>query len=303
MSISRQHLLTTLFGVGCLLAAPSIAAAADPSSEVARLQSDVARLERELAEQKQLILNMMAADQQRYDVLVQLIRASAGNQAMNIPALPKPATPSTPAATPDQPSQTTREVAATTGKLQGKVELPSGAGEAYVYVDGLRGRTGPLRTVEIRQENKQFAPRVVAVPVGTKLIFPNRDAIFHNVFSKSRSNAFDVGSLKGGTTSSPVALTRPGHVEIMCNIHSKMQADVLVVPNGYFAKVNGDGSFEIDGVPVGVRKVVLWAPGIKPAVKAVEVAGGVNRVQMAASVAPKQPHLNKFGQAYGSYED
>ena len=50
MSISRQHLLTTLFGVGCLLAAPSIAAAADPSSEVARLQSDVARLERELSD-------------------------------------------------------------------------------------------------------------------------------------------------------------------------------------------------------------------------------------------------------------
>src|SRR3954454_17512214 len=55
--------------LGTLLLAParSMAAPAD-AADVARLQGEVDRLKQDLASQRQLILQLMQAEQQRYDV-------------------------------------------------------------------------------------------------------------------------------------------------------------------------------------------------------------------------------------------
>ena len=50
--------------------------------------------------------------------------------------------------------------------------------------------------VEIKQQDKQFSPAVAVVPVGTRLSFPNLDTVFHNVFSKTPNDAFDLGVVK-----------------------------------------------------------------------------------------------------------
>ena len=78
---------------------------------------------------------------------------------------------------------------------------------------------------------------------GRSCVFPNQDTVIHNVFSTAPGNSFDLGSVKGGETSPPVVLLKPGPVEIFCNIHSKMRADVLVVPNSHWTRVAADGSF------------------------------------------------------------
>ena len=44
----------------------------------------------------------------------------------------------------------------------------------------------------------QFAPHVMAVPVGSTVSFPNFDPVFHNVFSLSESKSFDLGLYKNG---------------------------------------------------------------------------------------------------------
>ena len=153
--------------------------------------------------------------------------------------------------------------------MTGKVRTASGqpVGEAYVYLDGPRS-SARGHTVQIRQRDKQFTPRVAVVPIGTKLLFPNQDTVIHNVFSTAAGNAFDLGSVKGGETSSPVVLLKPGPVEIFCNIHSKMRADVLVVPNSHWTRVAADGSFQLTGVPVGTRKIVLVEPDAETGVAA-----------------------------------
>jgi hypothetical protein len=97
-------------------------------------------------------------------------------------------------------------------------------------------------------------------------------------------------------------VSQPGHVEIFCNIHSKMRADILVVPSALYAKVRSDGSFELPAVPIGSRKLVLWGPSLKPVSQRVDVAPGGTNVSFTAELAPEQPHTNKFGQPYGSYE-
>ncbi|HEY0709579.1 MAG TPA: cupredoxin domain-containing protein [Polyangia bacterium] len=289
--------LPVLLVAGVLgLGAPAPAQAADP--EVARLTAEVARLQQDLRDLRQLVMTMAQSDQQRYDLLLQMMKAQGNGQGANPPAVASSAAPARAAAGTE--SAATRR---STGTISGKVDLGAGASEVYVYVDGLRGVGLRARTVEIKQKDKQFSPQVVAVPLGSKLIFPNVDTVFHNVFSPTPGQAFDTGSIKGGETSRPVTASRPGHLEIFCNIHRKMRADILVVPNGHYTKVRGDGTFELEGVPAGVHKVVLWGPGIKTTSQAVEVSGKGASVQFAAVAAGNRPHLNKVGQPYGSYDD
>jgi hypothetical protein len=81
-----------------------------------------------------------------------------------------------------------------------------------------------------------------------------------------------------------------------------MAASALVVPNRYFAKVKGDGSFEITGVPAGRRKVVAWSPGSRLTADWVEVAAG-RPADLNLKLESKSPgHKNKSGQSYGQYE-
>jgi hypothetical protein len=46
---------------------------------------------------------------------------------------------------------------------------------------------------KIASKKKRFDPRLTVVPAGTTVDFPNLDPIFHNVFSVSEKNRFDLG--------------------------------------------------------------------------------------------------------------
>ena len=307
-----RSMMTRAFGwaAACALAlTPDPAmAAADTAADVARLQNEVEHLKQELADQRQLILQLMQAEQQRYDVVLKMLRAGGGAGA-DLPALPPP-----PSASAMMPKGTASAAGAGDGKdggvaghesatITGKVRSSGGAiGEAYVYIDGLRS-SARGHTIEVKQRDKQFAPRVLVVPLGTKLVFPNQDTVIHNVFSTAPGNSFDLGSVKGGETSPPVVLLKPGPVEIFCNIHSKMRADVLVVPNGHWTRVSADGSFSLSGVPVGSRKIVLWSPTLKPVAQQVDVTPRGGTVTFTSEAMSVRPHLNKRGQAYGSYDE
>ena len=277
---------------------PGSASAAD----VARLEADVNRLKQEARDQRQLILQLMQMDQQRYDVLLRYLQSMNGASAEGLPGpLTLPASPLAAAADKETaPAAIPRE----SGTISGRARAPAGAGgDLYVYLDGPRGAPVHGRTFEIKQKDKQFVPRAAVVPLGTRVVFPNADSVIHNVFSSTPGSAFDLGSVKGGERSPPVLMAKPGHVEIFCNIHSKMRADVLVVPNGHWTKVAPDGSFSLPGVAVGQRRVVLWGPNIKPAAQEVEVTAKGASVSLSAEPGPARPHFNKRGQAYGSYDE
>jgi len=296
------------WGVACALAlAPvSVASAGDTAADVARLQTEVERLKQELADQRQLILQLMQAEQQRYDVVLKYLRAGGGGGG-DVPPLPPPPSPSSvmpkSASSAGEANRDGGVAGHESATVTGKVKATGGGiGEAYVYIDGLRS-SARGHTIEIKQRDKQFAPRVVVVPLGTKLVFPNNDTVIHNVFSTAPGNAFDLGSVKGGETSPPVVLLKPGPVEIFCNIHSKMRADVLVVPNSHWTRVAADGSFSLSGVPVGSRKIVLWSPTLKPVSQQVDVTPRGGTVTFSSEAMTVRPHLNKRGQAYGSYDE
>lgn len=115
----------------------------------------------------------------------------------------------------------------------------------------------PRRNPVISQAGRQFTPRVLPVVRGTTVDFPNDDITFHNVFSLSQTQPFDLGIYAIGETRS-VSLNKAGLVRVYCNIHPDMLSSVLVLPNPYFALTDEDGFFVITSVPSGDYTLSVW---------------------------------------------
>ena len=193
---------------------------------------------------------------------------------------------------------------ATVATVTGRITTRAGTlKETYVYLDQVRGSPARGHTLEIKQKDKQFWPEVAAVQRGTTVTFPNFDAVFHNVFSPSGKNSFDLGSYRSGDQPRSAVLTTPGVVDVYCNIHSRMHATILVVPSATYAKVAADGSFRLDNVPVGARHIVAFSPGAKPVTQKVEVLPAGAQTTFTLEYDGQTAHLNKLGQPYGSYKE
>lgn len=117
----------------------------------------------------------------------------------------------------------------------------------------------PARPVKVVMDQRQrrFEPEVVAVPVGSTVVFPNSDPIFHNVFSLSKAKQFDLGNYEKGEARS-VAFTQPGVVQLHCHLHPNMTGAVLVTPNGWFAQPDTGGRFVLPPVAPGRYALVAW---------------------------------------------
>lgn len=269
-------------------------------------RAEFTKLQNDVKEQRDLIIQMLQTEQQRYDMLLRLMAGQNAGAAAAIAGMPSaaPAVEAAPAETSAAPRRARVEVERRNGSIDGKVSFPGGdMDDVYVYVENVKGAPIHNKVIEIRQEGKQFMPRSAVVQAGTTVAFPNNDSIYHNVFSLSGRNSFDLGSYRGGDKARTVTLTSPGVVDIFCNMHQKMSASVLVVPNALYTKVKSDGSFHIDNVPVGSRKVVAWSPRSKPMPQRVEVTGNNSEVSFSLTRQDSAAHSNKLGQAYGSYKD
>jgi plastocyanin len=306
----RQTMAAAWFALLGLIGEPQVGVAAPGSdapptaTDFARMQAELARLQQDLREQRQLILQLM----QMHDALLKYVQMSAGGAG----APPSGSALAPPLALPGGAAPTGRGADTATiggsgaaggrGSISGKIRSAGTLGEAYVYVDGPKVVAAHPAMIEVKQEGRQFVPAVAVVQVGTRVLFPNEDKVFHNVFSPTPGDAFDLGTLKAGDKPNPVVLLKPGHVEVFCNIHSRMRADILVAPNAYWTRVRPDGSFQISGVPVGTQHVVLWGPTLKPVSQRVEVTPAGAIATFSADAATRRPHLNKQGGAYESYE-
>jgi plastocyanin len=194
--------------------------------------------------------------------------------------------------------------------LEGVVELTEngkpvpGAGGAVVSYEPEGGAPRPAaRPAEIATRDKRFMPRVTVVPRGSAVGFPNRDPIFHNVFSVSPGNRFDLGRYREGQ-SRTARFDQAGLVRVYCNVHEQMVAYVLVVETPYHALAGEDGRFRIDGVPPGRGTLAIWHERAGSLRVPIEVPPARPiHIRLEASPARDAHHLNKFGRPYGSEPD
>jgi plastocyanin len=118
----------------------------------------------------------------------------------------------------------------------------------------------PVGRVTLDQRDETFLPFVLAVRVGTTVVFTNSDSTYHNVFSLSKPKRFDLGRYPKGESRS-VRFDQTGVVRIFCEIHSHMNAFVLVFAHRYFATTDAEGRYLIDEVPAGTYTVAVWNDG------------------------------------------
>jgi len=152
---------------------------------------------------------------------------------------------------------------------------------------------------KIVQKGKQFSPRVLPIVSGGVVEFPNEDPFNHNVFSPTPEYKFDL-DYYGTGKSKNVRFQKTGAVRIYCNIHSNMVADVLVVPNPYFAKTGKDGKFKINNIPAGKYTFVAWQPSGASEKRGIAIVDGktINiNFEVEESVFSIK-HKNKYGRAY-----
>lgn len=127
-----------------------------------------------------------------------------------------------------------------------------------VYLEGsLKSPTMEFPKTSIEQRDRRFVPDLVVIPAGATISFPNFDPIFHNVFSLSKAKSFDLGNYREGQ-SRQVAFPMPGVVAVYCHLHSNMAASIVVAPNRWAVRVDNDGVFSLQDVPVGTYTVVAW---------------------------------------------
>jgi len=123
------------------------------------------------------------------------------------------------------------------------------------------------------QRNETFVPHLLAITTGTTVDFPNSDRFYHNVFSLSKTKRFDLGRYAAGE-SKRVTFDKPGIVRVFCEIHSHMNAYILVFNHPYFAVSDEEGRYHIDNVPPGTYNVVAWHEGASAEPRPITVPDG-----------------------------
>ncbi len=146
-----------------------------------------------------------------------------------------------------------------------------------VYLEPIAPTTttpgAPSDASRMEQVALSFSPHVLAVPRGATVEFPNRDVVFHNVFSLSKVASFDLGRYPSGASKS-VRFDTPGVVKVFCHIHSDMSAIIVVLDHPYFDQPDRDGRFSIDGIPPGDYRAIPWHERARPVPREVRIEAG-----------------------------
>jgi plastocyanin len=217
-----------------------------------------------------------------------IVRGEPKPEPAEPPPPPPPEKPSEPRARASAPARRAPAPAPGASSVSGTVSGgghigPGGAVLWLKRIDGSMPRVVPPSNQVMTQREKTFLPHVLAVPLGTTVQFRNDDRIYHNVFSIAKPNDFDAGIRATGATYTRT-FNSPGAVEILCNIHSTMNAYVFVVDSPYFAKSQASGAFSIRGVPPGRYELAAWHEAASNVTRKTIVVGSEGLRDLAITV-------------------
>ena len=149
-------------------------------------------------------------------------------------------------------------------------------------------RPAPVRAA-LEQRDERFQPRVLVVPVHSTIDFPNRDDVYHNVFSLSAIRSFDLGRY-GRNASKSVRIDRPGVVRVFCHIHADMSAAIVVVDGPGYAIPDSTGHYALGALPPGDYTLVGWHERSEPVRRTVHIAAGeTTRLDVRIPIADAPP--------------
>jgi hypothetical protein len=160
-------------------------------------------------------------------------------------------------------------------------------------------RPRPPRDRVMEQRNREFAPRLLVVRAGAKVSFPNFDGVYHNVFSRSEAQAFDLGIYKNGQ-SRELTFDKEGIIRVGCNLHANMSGYIVVVKAPHYAITDDHGAFKFrDLVPGRYRLRAFGESGVKAASREITIGSKESSLTVALEAEPPAPAVDKFGAPRG----
>jgi plastocyanin len=154
-------------------------------------------------------------------------------------------------------------------QVTGATGQPLAEGVVYLESRDTRVALKPLVGAEMEQAGKRFTQRVLVVPIGSTVQFPNRDTVRHHVYSLSPTKQFEL-KLYAGVPANPVLFDRAGVAVLGCNIHDSMVGWVVVVETPLYGLSGRDGRVHIDNVPPGTYRLRGWHPELAPGAPAID---------------------------------
>ncbi len=184
--------------------------------------------------------------------------------------------------------------------LSGRVRIAGKDSEAasslvMLTPDGGRARPRSPKRRIIEQRGRQFAPRLLAIPVGSTVAFPNFDPVFHNVYSVSPARSFDLGIYKNGEARE-VTFSKEGVIHIACNLHADMAASLVVVGAPHYAVSDASGRFRFRSLAPGrytLKSVSDRTP--ESLSRVIDIKPGANEITLDLPAASAGAGTDKFG--------
>lgn len=132
----------------------------------------------------------------------------------------------------------------------------------FVYVSAnLPGKQYdvPNKPAKLDQVGCQYVPHVSGIMVNQPLEIHNSDPTSHNVKLNSKKNGRENQSMtKKGQVLHRTFRKAESPVEFKCDVHPWMAAYLHVMDHPFFAITQGDGTFEIRGLPPGEYEISVW---------------------------------------------
>jgi hypothetical protein len=163
-------------------------------------------------------------------------------------------------------------LATTTGRLAARSRPDPKATPMpfVVWIDGPIASAPPGDRPALSQRNVQFSSPLLVVVAGQTVDMLNEDDVAHNVYSTSAAKVFNLGIYDKGRTKS-VTFDRAGLIDVLCSIHRRMSAKILVVPNRHYVLTAVGSRYQIRGIPGGEYSLHGWSQGFRDTQQAVSV--------------------------------
>jgi len=137
------------------------------------------------------------------------------------------------------------------------------------------------------QKKCQYDPHVVVMAKDSTLEIHSSDPINHNIHTYSFENdPINVMFTPGQEYEQEFEESEV--VKVACDLHSWMEAWVVVTPNSYFALTPSEGAFEIKDVPPGKYTLNVWHEVFGEHSQKIKVADDVVQINFDFSeIAPQ----------------
>ena len=190
----------------------------------------------------------------------------------------------TPAGTVETPAGAAEGPAAGLAQVSGQAPPADGMLVSIVLLDPHAEIEVPLpdETPVMDQIGRQFVPGFILVRAGQTIDFTNSEDDLHTVHVKDShgESIFNIATMMGTTYAHTFEIG--DEYSVICNTHTEMFADIMVVDAPYAVVADRDGRFSVpDVVPGRYTATVIQGPG--RSVHEIEFAAGPNEIDLTGA--------------------